>query len=316
MNLSDRTKIIIEINKLLYEEGFETSNIYDKSCFDMFARKKLLLLLLKVLVNIDSLNQSHVHEIKKISNTFQASPLVVGLKSKNHILEEDVVYERYGMPTIALETLKNIIIHGEYPEILADRGGYFVQIAGDLLKDYRTEFSLSLKELADLVKVSRETIYNYENNLSRANPETAILLEELLNMKITLDIDVFQPKKFEVEENEVSKNENINDLKKLGLGVVSTNKTPFDALGKIEAKKINDSFITSLDDNKPTKTLHNVAISLKDLSLITGSDSFFIINNEKIKESLDGIPVINSWEIKEIDDKNEFLKLVKERKDN
>ncbi|MDR3062901.1 MAG: transcriptional regulator [Methanobrevibacter sp.] len=344
MVLNDKNKIISEINNLLDEEGFKTSNVYGKSCFDMFARKNFLLLLLKVLVNIDSVNESHVHEIKKISNTFFASPLLVGLKSKNSLLEDGVVYERHGVSAIGLETLKDIIVRGEYPEVLSDRGGYYVQIDGNILKEFRNDYSFSLKELADLVKVSRETIYNYENNLSRANTETTMLLEELLNMKITLDIDVFKPKQFEIKEEnfEPNFNSSINsdvnssinpqknlkndfskdlfhdktkNLEDLGLGVISTKKTPFDALAKIEGKKLNSSFITSLEENMSERTMQKVAISLKDLSLVTGSQSFFIINDEKFKVSFDGIPVISSWEIKELEDTNEFLKIVKERED-
>lgn len=63
------------------------------------------------------------------------------------------------------------------------------------------------------------------------------------------------------------------------------------------------------------KTLKKMAIPLKDLSLITSSDSFFVINNEKFKETIDGIPVIKSWELKEADDSTDFIKMIKERKD-
>lgn len=45
-----------------------------------------------------------------------------------------------------------------------------------------------------------------------------------------------------------------------------------------------------------------MTINLKDLSLITDSSSFFILNNKKINESLEGIPVIKSWELKEAED--------------
>ena len=108
MAITNRNQLIREVYQLLNKEGFETSNIYEQSCFDIVARKKLLILLLKVLVNIDSINESHVEEIRQISNVFLASPIIVGVKSKNHILEEDVVYERHGLPAIGLETLKNI----------------------------------------------------------------------------------------------------------------------------------------------------------------------------------------------------------------
>ena len=65
-----------------------------------------------------------------------------------------------------MDTLKNIIIDNEYPEILADRGGYYVKINGDILQEARQDYHLSLKDLADLAHVSRETIYKYEKRNS------------------------------------------------------------------------------------------------------------------------------------------------------
>ncbi|MBR5504607.1 MAG: transcriptional regulator [Methanobrevibacter sp.] len=324
--MTNRNQLIREIYLLLNKEGFETSDIYDQSCFDLVARKKLLILLLKVLVNIDSINEAHVEEIRQISHVFLASPIIVGLKSKNHILEEDVVYERHGLPAIGFQTLKNMIIYDEYPEILADRGGYYVQINGNVLKEYREEYNLSLKDLADLAHVSRATMYKYENGMVRANTETAMLLEEILNTKITLDIDLFEPYQEDIKLKADSTNintthgTNAQNLAKLGFGVVSTNKSPFDALAKAEiaTKKKDNPLIANLNvqDEQNTKTLKKMAVSLKDLSLVTSSDPFFVLNDEKIKESIDGIPVIKSWEMKEFENSKEFLKLIKERRNN
>ena len=326
MAITNRNQLIREVYQLLNKEGFETSNIYEQSCFDIVARKKLLILLLKVLVNIDSINESHVEEIRQISNVFLASPIIVGVKSKNHILEEDVVYERHGLPAIGLETLKNMIVYDEYPEILADRGGYYVQINGNVLKEYREEYNLSLKDLADLAHVSRATMYKYENGMVRANTETAMLLEEILNTKITLDIDLFEPYQEDIKLKADTSNlnqtqgSNAQNLAKLGFGVVSTNKSPFDALAKAEiaTKKKENPLIANLNvqDEQNTKTLKKMAISLKDLSLVTSSDPFFVLNDDRIKDSIDGIPVIKSWEMKEVENSKEFLRLIRERRNN
>ena len=310
MAITNRNQLIREVYQLLNKEGFETSNIYEQSCFDIVARKKLLILLLKVLVNIDSINESHVEEIRQISNVFLASPIIVGVKSKNHILE-----------------LKNMIVYDEYPEILADRGGYYVQINGNVLKEYREEYNLSLKDLADLAHVSRATMYKYENGMVRANTETAMLLEEILNTKITLDIDLFEPYqediKLKADTSSLNQTQGTNaqNLAKLGFGVVSTNKSPFDALAKAEIatrKKEQTPLIANLNvqDEQNTKTLKKMAISLKDLSLVTSSDPFFVLKDDKIKDSIDGIPVIKSWEMKEVENSKEFLRLIRERRNN
>ena len=76
----------------------------------MVAKKDLLLLLMKVLINVDGFTGKQAHEIKKVASTFFASPLIIGIKSKNEVLEEDVVYERHGIPVIAFETFKTMLV--------------------------------------------------------------------------------------------------------------------------------------------------------------------------------------------------------------
>jgi putative transcriptional regulator len=205
-----------------------------------------------------------------------------------------------------------MIVYNEYPEILADRGGYFVKIDGNVIKQYREEYSMSLKDLANLAHVSRATMYKYENGIVRANTETAMILEEILNTKVTLDIDLLkQPQKDDVEYTN-----DVNDLSKLGYGVLSTNKSPFDAVAKMKSSDKQSPLLTNVEKNRSEKTLKRMAIPLKDLSMVTTSEPVFIINNEKIKESIGTIPVIKSWELKEFENSKELLKMIRERKEN
>ena len=309
-----RSQMLNNIENLLKSQGYKTSDIYDQGSFDIVARKNLLILLLKTFLNIDSINEHNAHEMKQLANIFLASPIIIGEKSRNGKLEEGVIYERYDIPTIGFDTLKNMILYNEYPEILADRGGYFVKIDGNVIKQYREEYSLSLKDLADLAHVSRATMYKYENEIVRANTETAMILEEILNTKVTLDIDLLkQPQK---EDIEYSNADDTIDLSKLGYGVVSTNKGPFDAVAKMKSSNKDSPLIANVEKNRTEKTLKRMAIPLKDLSMVTTSEPVFIINNDKIKESIGTIPVIRSWELKEFENSKELLKMIRERKDN
>ena len=307
-----RSKMLQEIERLLISEGYKTSDIYDQGSFDIVARKNLLILLLKTFVNIDSVNEKNAHEMKQLANIFLASPIIIGAKSRNGILEEGVIYERYDIPTITFETLKNMIIYKEYPEILADRGGYFVKIDGNVIKQYREEYSMSLKDLADLAHVSRATMYKYENEIVRANTETAMILEEILNTKVTLDIDLLK----QPQNDQIEYTDDVDDLSKLGYGVISTNKSPFDAVAKMKVPSKNSPLIANVEKNRSEKTLKRMAIPLKDLSMVTTSEPVFIINNDKIKESIGTIPVIKSWELKEFEHSKELLKMIRERKEN
>jgi putative transcriptional regulator len=318
---AQRDHILIEINELLSSHGFETSNIYDRSCFDMVARKDFLILLMKVLINVDGFTGEQAEEIKKVANTFLASPIIVGLKSKNEFLEEDVVYERHGIPVIAIETLRSMLIEEVYPEIFADRGGYFVQIDGNIIKEIREEQNLSRKDLADLAHVSRETIYKYENGMVRAFPETAMMLESILNMKITLSINLFrvpEPEKSNIPDKTKKEPKELFDL---GFGVIKTNRTPFDALAKPEAETVrkihknNGPLITNMEKNRNQQILKKMAVNVKDLAGVTGTEAVFILDTKKDVNCIEGIPVVHNWEMGEMKNSKEFLKLVKERKE-
>ncbi|MBE6509038.1 MAG: transcriptional regulator [Methanobrevibacter sp.] len=307
-----RSQMLQNIENLLKSQGFKTSDIYEQGSFDIVARKNLQILLLKTFLNIDSINEHNAHEMKQLANIFLASPIIIGEKSRNGILEDGVVYERYEIPTITFETLKNMIIYGESPEILADRGGYFVKIDGNVIKQYREEYSMSLKDLASLAHVSRATMYKYENGIVRANTETAMILEEILNTKVTLDIDLLK----QPQNEEVKYSDDVKDLSKLGYGVLSTNKSPFDAVAKMKTSDKHSPLMANVEKNRNEKTLKRMAIPLKDLSMVTTSEPVFIINNDKIKESIGTIPVIKSWELKEFENSKELLKMIRERKEN
>ncbi len=325
---AQRDHVLIEINNLLSNHGFETSNIYDRSCFDMIARKELELLLLKILINIDGFTGNQAKEIKKVADTFLASPLVVGIKSKNEYLEEDVVYERHGIPVIAKETLKNMVVDEVYPEVFADRGGYYVQMNGEIIKQVREAQNISRKDLADKAHVSRETIYKYERGMVRAFPETAMMLENILNMKITLSVNLLSVPNFEQDKSENKENRNINpenteynqpNLSNLGFGVISTNRTPFDALAKHESGKQNrkndGTVITNLEKNRNQQALKKMALNVKDLSGITEADAVFLMDGKKSLKCIEGIPIIYNWELKEMENSKEFLSIVRERRD-
>lgn len=336
-----REQVLVQINELLANHGFETSNIYDRSCFDMAARRELLLLLLKVLINVDGFSNQQALEIKKIAQSILASPLIIGLKSKTEPLEEDVVYERHGIPVIAPETLRNMVVDEVYPEVLADRGGYYVQIDGEIIKEIRERENLSLKDLADIAHVSRETIYKYEHGMVRAFPETAMMLENILNMKITVSIDLFKapgathysssstptnqisspvnPSSSEPEDKKVSeKAQEPRELVKLGFGVIPTYRTPFDAIAQMNVTSENESentLLTNLERKRNKQVLQKMALKIRDLSDITRKEAVFILENKKNTQCIEGIPAVHTWELKEMENCREFLRVLRERKE-
>lgn len=183
-----------------------------------------------------------------------------------------------------------------------------------------------MKDLADAAHVSRETIYKYEHGMVRAYPETAMLLESILNMKITLSLDLFQALTSEsdklnpdrTKETEEHTTRNIfrepKELIELGFGVLPTHKTPFDAISQTKSRKKESILLTNLEKNRNIQILKKMALEIKDLSDVTQKDAVFIMESERIAERIEGIPAVNTNEIEEMESCREFMRLLKERK--
>ena len=107
-----------------------------RGCFDIAAQKNVLLLL-KTLLNVDSFQQEQARNLKIISNNLDAHPMIVGIQTRTEKLKPGIVYERYDLPTMSMKTFEDLICNSIYPKIYRDRGGLYVEIDSDVLKDSR-----------------------------------------------------------------------------------------------------------------------------------------------------------------------------------
>ena len=93
----NRSELAQYVQKLFVQKEFAISGQCNlkSACFDFFARKDVILWLIKVLINIDSLQQYHADELKLLGNLFSGTPLLVGEKTHRELLADGVVYNRY-----------------------------------------------------------------------------------------------------------------------------------------------------------------------------------------------------------------------------
>jgi len=134
-----------------------------RSCFDIIARKRELVLLVKVLSNIEGLNSNTVHELKKVSSIMGGVPIVVGERLKSSKLLEGVLYERYGVHALNIETLADVMSNS-MPVAHSIRGNYCVNINSEMLRRLRTRMDLTQEELARELGVSKQSVYRYESS--------------------------------------------------------------------------------------------------------------------------------------------------------
>src|SRR5574341_2245015 len=116
--------LINRVIAILSKAGFVISDRCDirPRSFDMAQRRDNLLLLIKVLYNIDGLNEETAQEMHILSKHLNGNPIVVGEKTRDHSLEAGVVYLRYGIPAVETSTLNDYFIESTPPLIYAEHG--------------------------------------------------------------------------------------------------------------------------------------------------------------------------------------------------
>ncbi len=120
---------------MLEDAGFLVSErcaIRPKS-FDVAARRGEDLVLLKVLGNIDAFDGTTGEEMRRLGTYLDATPMVVGLRTRDEDLKPGVVYFRHGVPVLNPDTAMDLFVEGVPPLIYAAPGGLYVNIDGDLL---------------------------------------------------------------------------------------------------------------------------------------------------------------------------------------
>jgi Glycine/serine hydroxymethyltransferase len=152
--------LIHQIIDVLARAGFALSdrcNIRPRS-FDVAARKDETLLLCKVLFNIDGLNEETAREMKYLAEYLGGSAIVVGAKTRDQMLEDSVVYMRYDILALNVQTLYDYFIENVPPLVSAAPGGLYVSIEGDILKKARTGQSMSLGTLASMHVIAGKAV--------------------------------------------------------------------------------------------------------------------------------------------------------------
>jgi putative transcriptional regulator len=179
---------------VLKEAGFDVSErcCSRPSCFDFAARKNGTLILVKAQLDIDNLSLGDSLELKAISKCVSAASLLVGEKAREKPLEDDTVYSRYEVSAVTPKTFEGIIVGKVYPLIHAGPGGYYVEIHSEAIKKRRQELGLSVGEMAEMIGISRRTLYGYERGMAKASVPAAYNLIYILGFPVAKPINVFE----------------------------------------------------------------------------------------------------------------------------
>jgi len=283
------------------------------SCFDLVARKGEQLLLVKVLSNIDALTKEDADALQLVAHFFNATPLIVGHKTRKGALDSGVVYKRHGVSTIAPRSFQSMIVEERMPREFAQRGGRLVAIDGAKLREARLEQQMTTGNLADCIQVSTRAILAYEKDEMDINIDVAERLEKVLETDLMIPIDVLQ-ERAEIPTMQQGTPTDVLEVRvneffaRLGMKVLWTDRAPF----HVAAKEKGAPLISSVGSIKSWKLKKRIEI-LKSVSKVTEADAVIIVEEGQSEESVVDLPVIRQLELDDIDKPRELKKIIKER---
>ncbi|MBS7287253.1 MAG: transcriptional regulator [Candidatus Freyarchaeota archaeon] len=312
------TLSVEKVGKLLQRAGFQVANnLPSKSCFDLVARRDNLLMLLKVLANVDALKDEQGRELRTLARLLSATPLVVGEKTRKSEMLDGVVYGRCGIPTINFSTFRRFILEDVWPVALARRGGLYIRVDGEALRRAREGKGLSLGNLAERIGVSRKAIYEYERNEMDATLETALKIEDELDADIIIPVDLSEWRSiydYEEREEEGEEQEWEDELEKevfealsdLGFKVILARRAPFDAL---TADQKEECLVVTGVGRASERTIEKRIIVLEKLSWVAQKLAMFVMDKNK-KITGTRVPIFSKEEIESMKEPEELLRRV------
>jgi len=302
----DRIELLTHIREFLGDAGFSVSDPCTLRLpgFDLVARRDETLIILKVLSNIDGLSEDVAQGLHALAYLLKATPLLIGEKNGINILEDDVVYFRFGIQT-------------EIPvRAYAAPGGLYVNLDQEKIRRLRQEKNISLGGFAHHVRVSRRTVRMYEDGMS-ARIDIADRIEEMFEQTVTTPIDLLKPLLMETKQLPSYKKDQ-GDIKKLqseiftllqniGYRVIPMDRCPFEALSK-EKEKI---LLTCVQEYN--KKLAEKAHFISSISKITKKHAVVFTDKDVDKKNLEGTPIIGKKELRKIRDPEDVFTLILER---
>ncbi|HPS92242.1 MAG TPA: transcriptional regulator [Methanothrix sp.] len=306
--MMDKELLAERVEEVLMQGGFTTSDrcYLRPRSFDLAARKGNLFLLLKILSNIDGLNEQTATEVRLLAKHLFASPILVGEKTRDQYLERGAVYFRYGIPTLSLDTLADCLLSDTLPLVYAAHGGLYVRIDGIRMRELRLQRGISLGALASELGVSRRTISKYEVEDMDTTVDVAIRLEEIFEQELIQPVNPFLPGNDEVTKGPVTDNI-LRLLLEIGFEVVPTAQAPFNAITSTEELVV----LTCV--SKFSQSMLKRARLMSSLSAIARTKSVVIVDGETKLECIEDTALIEKRELESIDRTREFEDLVAEK---
>ena len=311
-----RSALVGNVTAMLEDAGFVVSDrcaIRPKS-FDVAARRGNDVLLLKILGNIDAFDAKTGAEMRRLGEYLHATPIVIGLRTRDEELDPGVVYFRHGVPVFSPNTALDLFVDGVPPLIYAAPGGLYVNIDSEVLADAREDRDWSLGQLAQELGVSRRTVSKYEDGMD-ASVEVAAQLEEMFEEDLTSPVSVLDGAESVHEADDLPDAPEVDPddqpivtvLTRVGYEVHPTDRAPFKTVSEDE-----DEQQVLTGHSTFTKTAEKRARIMSSVGRVTRTRSVYVVDDAS-RESVEGTAIIEQAEMEDIEEQDDLRNLIHDR---
>lgn len=309
----DRKKILDNAESLFEEAGFHQSQrcCTRPSCFDFVARKGKQLAFVKVHPNIGNVYKKDADGLTTMARLFSGASMFICEKTRRKPLENDTIYSRYNVGAVTLKTLEDVLLKGMGPLIEAGPGGYYVRLDGKAIRKKRLKKDISIGKMAEIMGVSRRTLYGYELGMAKASVLTAYKLEWVLGMPVIKPIDIFQysenPEGFLSAAKRIISESRflqfvIRKLLQFNFSVFQLKQAPFDFVAKLPKSRICLLVTAAYEEDQNFEVRTEEIVSI---SKVVGAQPIFVTDSKKI--SIDNVPLIHREDLEKIASPEDFM---------
>ncbi|MCS7107495.1 MAG: helix-turn-helix domain-containing protein [Acidilobaceae archaeon] len=257
--------------------------------------------LLKVLDDLSRLSRAEAEELKSVASALRASSLVIAEEAGGRELLDEVVYEKHGVMVLTPSSLEKVL---ENEKIYVYQSGdtLKVKINSEELRRRRNEMDMSLGQVAQALRVSRKTVYEYERGTMDPSIERGEKLVEMFGEEILKAVDVFAEEKGERRPEQLDTSGEIviaNALLSMGFKVAHARRTAFDIIGKREETGV--SLVIEHGKESLSSFLAKYYNSMK-VSRVTKSEVFAVVENREsaLKLKREGVEALTKEEVIEL----------------
>ncbi len=272
---------------------------------DIVASEKIII---KVGREASEISREEIEDLKLASVMLSSAAVIISKSYLDEDLESGVLMDRSDISVMDPETL-DLYLSNEKVAIYYKKGRFFVKIDGAELHRKRLEKALSLGELAEILKISRKAVYEYERETMDPSIEIAQKLVELFGEDIVSRVDLHELTEryvysyvTKILRAHAQEDPILRRICEIGIKAARLKRTAPDIVGRIDDQKA--ALVIQQEDRGSSDMMERIANTIKICARL-GCKAYAVISSrgmdsEVKREFRDSVTFIERDKLEEL----------------